>query len=49
MLYYLDSGGTVWTDGSPPICSLVSLEDRKFSLDRLRSHLEQSMDGTSRP
>lgn len=36
-------------DGSLPLCSLVSLEERKFSLDRLRSHLEHSVDVTSQP
>ncbi|XP_057976381.1 uncharacterized protein LOC131163709 isoform X2 [Malania oleifera] len=36
-LYYLNSGGTVWTDGSPPLHSLVSIGERKFSLDSWRS------------
>ncbi|KAJ7967972.1 Non-lysosomal glucosylceramidase [Quillaja saponaria] len=36
-LYYLNSGGTIWTDGSPPIHSLNSIGERKFSLDSLRS------------
>ncbi|XP_010030209.2 non-lysosomal glucosylceramidase [Eucalyptus grandis] len=48
-LYYLNAGGTVWTDGSPPLCSLVSLEEKKFSLDRLRSHMERAVDVTSQP
>ncbi|XP_038681932.1 non-lysosomal glucosylceramidase isoform X2 [Tripterygium wilfordii] len=38
-LYYLNSGGTVWTDGSPPTCSLASIDERKFSLDKSRSGL----------
>ncbi|XP_059653644.1 uncharacterized protein LOC132300536 isoform X1 [Cornus florida] len=33
-LYYLNSGGTVWTDGSPPVHSLATIAERKFSLDR---------------
>uniref|UniRef100_A0A2P2LND9 Non-lysosomal glucosylceramidase n=1 Tax=Rhizophora mucronata TaxID=61149 RepID=A0A2P2LND9_RHIMU len=33
-LYYLNSGRTVWTDGAPPVQSLVGIEGRKFSLDR---------------
>ncbi|KAK6915886.1 Glycosyl-hydrolase family 116, catalytic region [Dillenia turbinata] len=36
-LYYLNSGGTVWTDGSPPLHSLASLSESKFSLDCCRS------------
>ncbi|XP_020519085.1 non-lysosomal glucosylceramidase isoform X2 [Amborella trichopoda] len=33
-LYYLNAGGTIWTDGLPPIESQVCVEDRKFSLDK---------------
>ncbi|XVE48524.1 hypothetical protein DITRI_Ditri01bG0008700 [Diplodiscus trichospermus] len=33
-LYYLNSGGTIWTDGSSPVHSLASIGGRKFSLDR---------------
>ncbi|CAN0928035.1 Non-lysosomal glucosylceramidase [Linum grandiflorum] len=33
-LYYLNAGGTIWTDGSLPLQSLASIRDRKFSLDR---------------
>lgn len=32
-LYYLNAGGTVWTDGLPSVESLASIEERKFSLD----------------
>ncbi|XP_075520658.1 uncharacterized protein LOC142553967 isoform X2 [Primulina tabacum] len=32
-LYYLNSGGTIWTDGSPPTHSLTSFGSRRFSLD----------------
>ncbi|CAK7357173.1 unnamed protein product [Dovyalis caffra] len=38
-LYYLNSGGTIWTDGSPPLHSLVSIGGKKFSLDRSASNL----------
>ncbi|XP_059447345.1 uncharacterized protein LOC132178805 isoform X2 [Corylus avellana] len=43
-LYFLNSGGTVWTDGSPPVHSLVSIVKRKFSLDRSRSGLKDIVD-----
>ncbi|KAL5713234.1 glucosylceramidase [Ranunculus cassubicifolius] len=33
-LYYLNAGGTIWTDGSPPLQSLSSIEQTKFTLDR---------------
>ncbi|KAL6545695.1 hypothetical protein OROGR_009569 [Orobanche gracilis] len=33
-LYYLNAGGTIWTDGCPPIHSLRNIGKRKFSLDR---------------
>ncbi|OVA14548.1 Glucosylceramidase [Macleaya cordata] len=36
-LYYLNSGGTIWTDGSLPMQSLATIGDRKFSLDNSRS------------
>ncbi|XP_074574090.1 uncharacterized protein LOC141830587 isoform X2 [Curcuma longa] len=32
-LYYLNAGGTIWTDGSPPIQSLATIEVKQFSLD----------------
>ncbi|KAK4766371.1 hypothetical protein SAY87_008013 [Trapa incisa] len=43
-LYFLNSGGTVWTDGSPPLCSLVSIGERKFSLERMKSAVADSSD-----
>ncbi|XVF30182.1 hypothetical protein REPUB_Repub16aG0035200 [Reevesia pubescens] len=43
-LYYLNAGGTIWTDGSPPMRSLASLGERKFSLDKSRSHLDNATD-----
>lgn len=39
-LYYLNAGGTIWTDGSPPIQSLASIEGKKFSLDMLNGDFE---------
>ncbi|KAF2290448.1 hypothetical protein GH714_013247 [Hevea brasiliensis] len=38
-LYYLNSGGTVWTDGSPAVQSLAAIWERKFSLDRSSADL----------
>ncbi|KAJ6715552.1 BILE ACID BETA-GLUCOSIDASE-RELATED [Salix viminalis] len=38
-LYYLNSGGTIWTDGSPPLHSLASVGGKKFSLDKAGSDL----------
>ncbi|PIN09574.1 putative bile acid beta-glucosidase [Handroanthus impetiginosus] len=33
-LYYLNSGGTIWTDGSPPVHSLLTIGKKRFSLDK---------------
>nr|XP_043621004.1 non-lysosomal glucosylceramidase-like isoform X1 [Erigeron canadensis]XP_043621005.1 non-lysosomal glucosylceramidase-like isoform X1 [Erigeron canadensis] len=33
-LYYLNSGGTVWTDGLPPVHNISSIQGRIFSIDR---------------
>lgn len=33
-LYYLNSGGTIWTDGLPPVNNLSSIGGKKFSIDR---------------
>ncbi|KAJ8760444.1 hypothetical protein K2173_015111 [Erythroxylum novogranatense] len=38
-LYYLNAGGTIWTDGSPPMQCLAAITERKFSLERLRADL----------
>lgn len=49
-LYYLNAGGTIWTDGSPPIQSLSGIEERKFSLDVSNSDYEnmhKSMEGNN--
>ncbi|KAL3598027.1 hypothetical protein D5086_005945 [Populus alba] len=43
-LYYLNSGGTIWTDGSPPFHSLATIEGSKFSLDRAGSNLSHQGD-----
>ncbi|WOK97744.1 hypothetical protein Cni_G06452 [Canna indica] len=37
-LHYLNARGTIWADGSLPIQSLASIEERKFSLDM--SHVD---------
>ncbi|XP_020106842.1 non-lysosomal glucosylceramidase-like [Ananas comosus] len=39
-LYYLNAGGTIWTDGLPPIQSLATIEERKFSLDISKGDIE---------
>ncbi|PKA57172.1 hypothetical protein AXF42_Ash002476 [Apostasia shenzhenica] len=36
-LYYLNAGGTIWTDGKPPVQSLAAVEGRKFSIDMSNS------------
>ncbi|XP_028086368.1 non-lysosomal glucosylceramidase isoform X2 [Camellia sinensis] len=41
-LYYLNSGGTVWTDGSPPVHSLASVGQKKFSLDMSSSDVNNT-------
>ncbi|KAI3856251.1 hypothetical protein MKX03_036375 [Papaver bracteatum] len=33
-LYYLNAGGTIWTDGSLPLQSLATVAKTKFSLDK---------------
>ncbi|KAA8546212.1 hypothetical protein F0562_003049 [Nyssa sinensis] len=42
-LYYLNAGGTIWTDGSPPIQSLATIGERKFSLDMSRSEFKKTV------
>ncbi|XP_059449873.1 uncharacterized protein LOC132180902 [Corylus avellana] len=46
-LYYLNGGGTIWTDGSPPMQSLGIIGKRKFSLDRSRTDLKNAVDMSS--
>ncbi|GLT77209.1 hypothetical protein SLA2020_488170 [Shorea laevis] len=45
-LYYLNSGGTVWTDGLPPVQSLASIGGRKFSLDRSQAGLKSIIESS---
>ncbi|KAJ8625341.1 hypothetical protein MRB53_033871 [Persea americana] len=33
-LYYLNAGGTIWTDGLPPLQNLVTIGERKFSIEK---------------
>ncbi|XP_068647512.1 uncharacterized protein [Aristolochia californica] len=40
-LYFLNAGGTIWTDGSPPTQNLVSIGERKFSLNNSMSDYKQ--------
>ncbi|KAL5845782.1 hypothetical protein ACOSQ3_009306 [Xanthoceras sorbifolium] len=39
-LYYLNTGSTIWTDGSLAMQSLAAIRGRKFSLDKTRSDLK---------
>lgn len=39
-LYYLNAGGTIWTDGKLPVQSLATIDGRKFSLDMSNPALE---------
>ncbi|KAL5559867.1 hypothetical protein UlMin_036078 [Ulmus minor] len=41
-LYYLNAGGTIWTDGSPPVQSLSTIGERKFSLERSKLNLRET-------
>ncbi|GLT75667.1 hypothetical protein SLA2020_473720 [Shorea laevis] len=43
-LYYFNSGGTIWTDGSPPMQSLGSIGEERFSLDMPSSHSNEKID-----
>ncbi|KAL3515756.1 hypothetical protein ACH5RR_022658 [Cinchona calisaya] len=40
-LYFLNSGGSIWTDGSPPLQNVSTIDERKFSLD-LRKRINLS-------
>lgn len=42
-LYFLNSGGSIWTDGSPPLQNLSTISERKFSLDWSRSDLKNNI------
>ncbi|XP_074294419.1 uncharacterized protein LOC141622273 [Silene latifolia] len=41
-LYYLNAGGTVWTDGSPALQSLATIVEQKLSIDRSDSDLSNA-------
>ncbi|XP_058090074.1 uncharacterized protein LOC131236710 isoform X2 [Magnolia sinica] len=41
-LYFLNAGGTVWTDGLAPVQNLVTIGERKFSLDKPTSDNKNS-------
>ncbi|KAL5559864.1 hypothetical protein UlMin_036075 [Ulmus minor] len=43
-LYYLNAGGTIWTDGSPPSRTLSTLGERKFSLERSKINSSDAND-----
>ncbi|XP_010246140.1 PREDICTED: non-lysosomal glucosylceramidase isoform X2 [Nelumbo nucifera] len=43
-LYYLNAGGTIWTDGAQPVQNLSSIGEIKFSLDRYRSDSKNTVD-----
>ncbi|XAR56279.1 Glucosylceramidase [Bertholletia excelsa] len=42
-LYFLNSGGTIWTDGSLPLHSLAGIGERKFSLDNYNSNINKTI------
>ncbi|XP_059642234.1 uncharacterized protein LOC132284176 [Cornus florida] len=42
-LYYLNAGGTIWTDGSLPMQNLTTIKDTNFSLDRSRSEFKETV------
>ncbi|XP_075648671.1 uncharacterized protein LOC142619459 isoform X2 [Castanea sativa] len=43
-LYYLNTGGTIWTDGLPPTQNLGTIGERKFCLDRPKSNCTNTVD-----
>ncbi|PON68328.1 Beta-glucosidase GBA2-type [Parasponia andersonii] len=42
-LYYLNSGGTIWTDGSPAVQSLSTVRENKFSLAGYKQNLKDTI------
>ncbi|XP_078434304.1 beta-glucosidase, GBA2 type family protein isoform X2 [Wolffia australiana] len=57
-LYYLNAGGSIWTDGDEPVQSLAAMEESKFSLEgetsgdvleRMTSALERMTSAASSP
>ncbi|KAM0901695.1 hypothetical protein ACQ4PT_019812 [Festuca glaucescens] len=47
-LYYLNAGGTIWTDGLPPIQSLTAIGGKKFSLDMSNGETDDDNEMISR-
>ncbi|KAF5738838.1 hypothetical protein HS088_TW12G00031 [Tripterygium wilfordii] len=43
-LYYFNAGGTIWTDGSPPMQGLMNLGQKKFCLYNSRSNHSDTAD-----
>lgn len=43
-LYYLNAGGTIWTDGLPPLQSLSTVGKTKFSLERYKKSYKNGTD-----
>uniref|UniRef100_A0A251T9P5 Non-lysosomal glucosylceramidase n=3 Tax=Helianthus annuus TaxID=4232 RepID=A0A251T9P5_HELAN len=43
-LYYLNSGGTIWTDGLPPVHNISSITGKKFSIDRSNTNSQNNGD-----
>lgn len=41
-LYYLNSGGTIWTDGSLPVHTLATVGERKISIDMSNLDIEEA-------
>ncbi|PSS19378.1 Non-lysosomal glucosylceramidase [Actinidia chinensis var. chinensis] len=41
-LYYLNAGGTIWTDGLPPMQSLTSIGQKKYSIYNSRLKLDKT-------
>ncbi|XP_048331813.2 uncharacterized protein LOC107421441 isoform X1 [Ziziphus jujuba] len=44
-LYYLNAGGTIWTDGLPPMQSFIALGRRKFSIDCSKLNSKDTING----
>ncbi|XP_059297313.1 uncharacterized protein LOC132050203 isoform X2 [Lycium ferocissimum] len=42
-LYYLNAGGTIWTDGSLPMQNFGTIRERKFSLDKTKPDSEKTL------
>ncbi|XP_009760228.1 uncharacterized protein [Nicotiana sylvestris] len=42
-LYYLNAGGTIWTDGSLPMQNFGTIGEKKFSLDKAKLDSEKTL------